>query len=207
MPNSAYDHRAWWDNPSSPKQHTYAQSWLKVGWLVDYVGQKSKWVRFRRSGENQNKSAAVQPSTTNSLNPGKGAQFQEIAAELFSDYFNVDLRLDYPIAIGEPPKNHKFDLVSSDSNFVGECKNYSWTEGSNVPSAKMGFVNEAVFYLSLLPKVKAKFIVMRKDINLRRNETLAEYYYRTYHHLLYEIKVFEIDPEKGKIKIIGKDLS
>ncbi len=49
--NSAYDHRPWWANPSSPKQHSYAQAWLAAGWKVDTVNQRENWVRFRRTDE------------------------------------------------------------------------------------------------------------------------------------------------------------
>lgn len=67
----------------------------------------------------------------------------------------------YALAIGNPPKDHTFDLVSVDLHDVGESKNYSWTEGNNVPSAKMGFINEAVFYLQHVPRDKHRFVVMR----------------------------------------------
>ena len=90
-------------------------------------------------------------ATDNSLNTGKGSSFQTLAAKMLSEHLSVEFRLDYAIAIGKPPKLHRFDLVSTDVRFVGECKNYSWTETGNTPSAKMGFVNEAI----LLPIVSA----------------------------------------------------
>ena len=101
----------------------------------------------------------------NRLNTGKGRSFQEQVAVLLSNHFGVTFRLDYPIPIGNPPKTHRFDLVSTDSRYAGECKNYSWTESGNVPSAKMGFVNEALFSLSLLPSDTFRFVVMRKDVH------------------------------------------
>ncbi len=48
LPPSAYRHRAWWGNPSSPRDHPYAQEWLAAGWKVDTVDQQAEWVRFRR---------------------------------------------------------------------------------------------------------------------------------------------------------------
>lgn len=48
LPASAYRHRQWWANPSSPYDHPYAQSWLAAGWKVDTVNQREEWVRFRR---------------------------------------------------------------------------------------------------------------------------------------------------------------
>ena len=48
LPNSAYEHRAWWGNPTSPSDHPHAQSWLQAGWNVDSVDQLDKRVHFRR---------------------------------------------------------------------------------------------------------------------------------------------------------------
>jgi len=186
LPDSAYVHRPWWANPSSPKQHPYAQSWLAAGWRVESVNQEKKWVRFLRKGISHPKSLSSiskKGQSENSRNPSKGKQFQIISGQMLSKRFSVDFQLEYPILIGNPPKEHKFDLASFDQKYVGECKNYSWTKTGNVPSAKMGFTNEAVFYLSFLPKEKYRFVIMRKDIHPKRSETLAEYYYRTNKHL------------------------
>jgi len=48
LPNSAYEYRQWWANPSSPDEHPHAQVWLSAGWKVDTVNQSDKWVRFQR---------------------------------------------------------------------------------------------------------------------------------------------------------------
>lgn len=48
LPSSAYNHRPWWANPSSAKDHPYAQAWLAAGWKVETVNQSQKWVRFLR---------------------------------------------------------------------------------------------------------------------------------------------------------------
>ena len=49
LPDSAYNYRQWWANPSSAKDHPYAQSWIAAGWTVETVNQDEKWVRFKRS--------------------------------------------------------------------------------------------------------------------------------------------------------------
>lgn len=202
LPKSAHAYRQWWANSTSPQQHPHAQSWLAAGWTVDTVNQQDKWVRFQRGIQRQSKSEVARVSSENRLNPGKGRQFQEKAAELLPKHFQTEFQLDHPIAIGNPPKDHRFDLVSSDLRYIGECKNYSWTKSGNVPSAKMGFVNEAVFYLSFLPKDTIRFVVMRKDVHPTRGETLADYYYRTYHHLLQGVLVLEIDVENDTTRKI-----
>jgi len=139
----------------------------------------------------------------NRLNTGKGRDFQRIAAKALERHFHVPFALEHKISIGDPAKEHKFDSVSEDRRYVGESKNYSWTETGNMPSAKMGFVNEAVFYLSFLPDSIKTFVIMRKDVRPSSGETLAEYYYRTYRHLLGRVTVLELDVHSGKVRQIG----
>lgn len=62
LPSSAYEHRAWWSNPTSAADHPYAQSWLEAGWMVDSVDQLDKRVHFRRSTSSNTKD--VHRSTT-----------------------------------------------------------------------------------------------------------------------------------------------
>lgn len=200
LPKSAFEYRVWWANPSSPKQHPHAQSWLVAGWQVDDVDQQSECVHFRRIGTREIRQKKKRTESKNSLNPAKGKEFQIIAAQMLSKRFSIDFQLEYPLLIGNPPKEHKFDFASSDLKYVGECKNYSWTTSGNVPSAKMGFTNEAVFYLSFLSDDKYRFLVMRKDVRSKRNETLAEYYYRTNRHLLRGVHILEIDLENNTLR-------
>lgn len=139
----------------------------------------------------------------NSQNTRKGKIFQTVSAEVLGHYFQVGFQTEHPIPIGNPPKNHKFDLVSEDGNYIGECKNYSWTEGGNVPSAKMGFINEAVFYLQHVSSDKFRFVVLRRAVDNKHTETLADYYYRTNKHLLNGVSVIEIDVSNNSVRLLG----
>lgn len=139
---------------------------------------------------------------SNSDNPRLGAVFQERVKQWFQKEFKKDFILEQKVPIGNPPKEHKFDIVSVDKTIAIECKRYTWTEGGNVPSAKMGTANEAVFYLSFLPDTYEKYIVMLKTENKKRGETLADYYFRTYQHLLGSVKVLEYDPDMDKMRIV-----
>ena len=139
----------------------------------------------------------------NSMNTLKGTEFQKNASLVLTNYYNIGFRLEYPVPIGNPPKEHKFDIVSFDLRFVGECKNYSWAEGGNVPSAKIGFINEAVFYLQHLSEDKKRFVVVRRDVDSRHTESLAEYYYRINRHLLKDVYITEIDLGTGNVREIG----
>lgn len=85
----------------------------------------------------------------NSDNPRVGHMFQELSKVLLSEYYNKTFNVDIAIPIGEPAKEHKFDCVSEDKQYVAECKCYTWTETGNTPSAKMAAINEAVFLYAL----------------------------------------------------------
>ncbi len=142
---------------------------------------------------------------SNSENPVVGANFQKEVAQWFSEKYNRSFIIEKKIAIGySEKKDHKFDVVSEDSSIVIECKCYSWTETGNVPSAKMGAANEAVFYLSFLPSTTERYLVMKKTTHPKHkiNETLAEYYYRTNKHLLGGTKVAEFDVETKSLRVI-----
>lgn len=114
----------------------------------------------------------------NSDNTRIGATFQQQVRDWFQQTYGIKFDLEKKIAIGKPAKEHKFDIVDEFRKVAIECKRYTWTETGNVPSAKIGFTNEAAFYLSFLPNTYDKYIVMLYSYHPKRNETLAEYYYR-----------------------------
>ena len=142
---------------------------------------------------------------SNSDNPRRGAIFQKQVLGWFQNEYGLEFELEKKIPIGNPAKDHKFDIVDAAGTIAIECKRYTWTETGNVPSAKMGFTNEAAFYLSFLPDTYEKYIVMLNSHNPKRNESLAEYYYRTNKHLLGKIKVAEYDPDKNELRIVGQN--
>ena len=142
---------------------------------------------------------------SNSDNPKNGADFQNEVMKWFEKQVGPGFQMEVKIPIGEPAKEHKFDIVNTTKKIVIECKRYTWTETGNVPSAKMGFTNEAAFYLSFLPKSYKKYIVMLKTYHNKRNESLAEYYFRTNRHLLGNIVVAEFDPENKDFHVIGQN--
>lgn len=140
---------------------------------------------------------------TNSENPKVGKDFELLVKEWFEKEYDQSFELYKKIKIGNPPKEHCFDISNQKVSIVAECKCYTWTESGNVPSAKMACLNEAVFYLSFLPQKTIKYVVMPKSIHSKRTETLAEYYYRRYHHLLNDIQILEYDFVTLKVNIIN----
>ena len=141
---------------------------------------------------------------SNSEHPYIGAIFQKEVAKWFEDHYEKRFLLEkkIPIGLSDVKKDHKFDIVAVDDSIVIECKCYTWTVAGNVPSAKMGFTNEAAFYLSFLPDTYEKYIVMLHATHVSRQETLAEYYHRTNKHLLGSTKIAEYNPETNEFRVI-----
>lgn len=135
-------------------------------------------------------------------NTKSGADFQIQVKNWFQQTYGIKFELEKKIAIGYPAKDHRFDIVDEFGKIAIECKKYTWTETGNMPSAKISIVNEAAFYLSFLPDTYDKYIVMLYSRHIKRNETLAEYYYRINRHLLGNIKVAEFNPNTNDLRII-----
>ena len=152
-----------------------------------------------------NKLSGAMSMNKNSENPRIGKDFQIAVKNWFEEQFETSFKMEHKILIGNPAKLHSFDISDIKEHIVVECKCYTWTETGNVPSAKMGTLNEAAFYLSFLPKNTDKYIVMSRAKHEKRKETLAEYYFRTYRHLLGDIKVFEYDMYTGEMFCVGEN--
>ncbi len=98
---------------------------------------------------------------------------------------NLHLTAGISVPIGiNGKKNHSFDLGNEEKKVLVECKAHKWTEGDNVPSAKLTVWNEAMFFFHAAPPSYRKILVVLKDFSSKRNETLGEYYIRTYSHLI-----------------------
>ena len=114
-----------------------------------------------------------------------GSNFERLARDYFRQSGCGELRSGYSVPIGViNKKERKFDLGSENPPILVECKSHTWTSGGNVPSAKLTVWNEAMLYFLLAPKTYRKILFVLRDFNDRRGETLAEYYIRSYGHLI-----------------------
>ena len=145
-------------------------------------------------------------ANSNSENPHVGRRFQESVKLILEKKFCTSFEQEAVVAIGKPPKGHKFDLANEDRSIVAECKCYTWTDSGNVPSAKLMGLDEAVFYFSFLPAETKKILCMRKATYREKTETLAEYYVRVHGHLLGDVFVYEI-ADDGAMKEIRNGLT
>jgi len=89
-------------------------------------------------------------------------------------------------------KLHRFDLGSDAPPVLVECKSHTWTQGGNMPSAKMTVWNEAMYYFHLAPSMYRKILFVLK--HSRREVTLASYYLRTHGHMVPDgVEIWEYD--------------
>ena len=135
-------------------------------------------------------------------NKKKGDVFRDLSIPILEKELNTILKPEVKLSIGEPKIEHAFDLANENKSIVIECKNYTWTKAGNVPSAKVSTINEAVLYFSFLDANVRKILCLKKSVHPKRQETLAEYYVRTYGHLLRDVTVYEIDENTQEIKML-----
>lgn len=114
-----------------------------------------------------------------------GREFED-SARMFFETQGVSLHanLTVLVGVGSLKKNHSFDLGNSERKILVECKSHRWTSGDNVPSAKLTVWNEAMYYFTVSPPGYRCIMFLLRDYSSRRRETLAQYYIRTYAHLI-----------------------
>lgn len=137
-----------------------------------------------------------------SSNAQVGNDFENFASRYFSRQ-GIHLNKNYKIRIGvgETKKEHAFDLGSNDPKMIVECKSHKWTSGENTPSAKMTVWNEAMYYFAIAPDDYRKVLFVLRDYNKTKRETLAEYYIRTYEHLIPKgVEIWEYDCDAESVK-------
>lgn len=117
-----------------------------------------------------------------------GLDFELTAKRFFSNNgLHLELNIKVPVGVGNVQKEHAFDLGCLKEKVLVECKSHKWTApNENVPSAKLTVWNEAMYYFLVCPPGYRKIFFVLYDYSKKRNETLAEYYIRTYSHLIPE---------------------
>ncbi|MDX8400335.1 MAG: hypothetical protein R8K20_08825 [Gallionellaceae bacterium] len=130
-------------------------------------------------------------------NAAIGRKLECCAQRFFLSNENLDLKLNYKIALGikgRKSKQHAFDLGCNDKNKVlVECKSHCWTAGNHVPSAKLTSWNEAMYYFHLVPSDYRKIMFVRRDCN-KEGKSLASYYLDKFNHLVpSDVEFWEYD--------------
>lgn len=129
-----------------------------------------------------------------------GADFERVALEHFAKS-GIELSRNFPLEVGLGEKKiHRFDLGTSHEKVIVECKSHRWTEGGNVPSAKMTVWNEAMYYFHLAPIEYRKVLFVLHHKRHADGESLLAYYKRTYSHLIPSgVEFVEWDENTGDI--------
>ena len=139
-------------------------------------------------------------------NSAVGKDFELKAQKYFKDKRNIELERSYRLDIGlagNKPKKRRFDLGSKDAKRIVECKSHTWTAGNNVPSAKMTTWNLEMYYFHLAPHDYKCIFFCKKDFNTKRQETLANYYIKTYSHLIpSNVAIWEYCEETDDVKVL-----
>lgn len=134
-----------------------------------------------------------------------GRKFERVAVTVLAEK-GVPVQTDFPVevGVGNIRKSHLFDLGSDYPPVIVECKSHRWTSGANVPSAKMTVWNEAMYYFACAPDKYRKILFVLRDARTTTGETLAEYYVRTYSHLIPpKVEIWEFDEAEQNVEILN----
>ena len=128
-----------------------------------------------------------------------GREFELVAQKFFANSgHKLNLNLKSSVGVSKVKKDHAFDLGCEKEKILVECKSHKWTSpNDNVPSAKLTVWNEAMYYFLVAPAGYRKIMFVLRDYSEKRKETLAEYYVRTYSHLIPDdVELWEYDTSK-----------
>ena len=129
-----------------------------------------------------------------------GNDFESMVRGYFQSS-GLSLNPNYSVQIGIIDKKaHKFDFGNDQQKVIIECKAHRWTEGGNVPSAKMTTWNQAMYYFFVVTSGYQKILCVLKDYSQKKGETLGEYYLRTNYHLIpKDVEIMEFDEKSGAV--------
>ena len=127
-----------------------------------------------------------------------GSEFEQLAIKaLAEEGIQVEKGFSIDLGVSDIKKPHKFDLGSAAPPLLVECKSHRWTASGNVPSAKMTVWNEAMYYFACVSEEFRRILFVLHDIRPTSSETLAQYYIRTYRHLIPPgVEIWEYDVEQ-----------
>ena len=136
-----------------------------------------------------------------SSNTAVGKAFEAKAKAFFSAE-GIELQNSIPAKVGiNGKKIHKFDLGNDEQKILVECKSHRWTEGGNIPSAKIRAWNEAMYFFYIAPKAYRKIFFVLRDYSPKKKETLASFYVRTSSHLIpKDVEIWEYDEKRNTVE-------
>jgi hypothetical protein len=125
-----------------------------------------------------------------------GNDFELLAKKYLERTLLAQFKSNHPIDIGihDRKKAHRFDLVDVNKKILVECKAHTWTEGGNIPSAKITNFNQAMYYFHASPEGYRKILFIHKSVCPKRNRSLGRYYIDKNDHLIpLDVEIWEYD--------------
>ena len=93
----------------------------------------------------------------------------EAKAQVFFAQQDLYLTPGMAVEIGiNGRKSHNFDLGDEQKRVIVECKAHTWTEGGNVPSAKMTAWNQAMFFFYAAPSGYRKIFICSQGFQSKK---------------------------------------
>ena len=133
-----------------------------------------------------------------------GRDFEQLAIAALADKgITVTENFSVEVGVSSLKKSHSFDFGSEEPPVLVECKSHRWTSGGNVPSAKITVWNEAMYYFACSPGKYRKIFFVLRDERVNTVETLAQYYIRSYSHLIpEEVEIWEYDESRQRVDVV-----
>lgn len=157
LPQSAREHQVWWAN--SGHSHTHAiDGWLSIGWKarVDLSAQVVVFTKNDSINRDVERIPMAEVDTSSEISTS-ASEFEEKARIFMSEYYSKPLHASKHSNV---PKT--FDMVSDDSDIVGDAKYYTMVRGSSLPPAKFATIAEHVWLLEKTG-AKHKFLIFGND--------------------------------------------
>ncbi len=134
-------------------------------------------------------------------NTARGRAFQICCRDALKRVLSCDFDLEVPIDIGGG-KFHSFDLATRERDIVAECKAFKFTDGGNIPSAKITTLREAAADLRLIQRDLARLLIVKRDVHPKRGETLGRHFVRLNTNRLEQVTVLEMLESGGDLDCI-----
>ena len=114
----------------------------------------------------------------------KGRNFELKAKDYFENLYGVEFNSGKILTGLNGGKVRQFDLVNEDNKILIECKNFTFTETGNLPSAKISDFLKEIYKLHLAPDNYKKIMCIAYEYSERRGLTLKEYIVDKYYDFL-----------------------
>ena len=121
-----------------------------------------------------------------------GRSFEIKAKQYFEEKYQVKFKKGKIRTGFNGGKDREFDLLNHELNIIIECKNFTFTSGKNIPSAKISDFLKEVYKLYISPSKYKKIMCIARHVN-DKGVSLKEYILDKYYDFIPDnIEIIEI---------------